>query len=75
MSAKFTGHFSPVVPPFPARGLSRLCRRGGSWWRKFELKSRVSYNKPTAAVHLVALVTGVQWKKKKNSINRLLLVY
>jgi hypothetical protein len=37
ISAKFTGHFSPIVPPFPARGLSLRCRSGGSWWRKFEL--------------------------------------
>jgi hypothetical protein len=37
MTAKFTGHFSPVVPPFPATGLSLRCRRGGSWWRKLEL--------------------------------------
>jgi hypothetical protein len=37
MTSKFTGHFSPIVPPFPARGLSRRCRRGGFWWCKLEL--------------------------------------
>jgi hypothetical protein len=37
MTSTFTGHFSPIVPPFPARGLSRRCGRGGFWWRKFEL--------------------------------------
>jgi hypothetical protein len=29
------------------------------------LKQAASYNKPTAAVHLVALATGAKWKKKK----------
>jgi hypothetical protein len=34
---KITGHFSPTVPSFPVRGLSRRHRRGGSWRRKWEL--------------------------------------
>jgi hypothetical protein len=37
MTATFTGHFLPIVPPFSARSLSHRCRRGGSWWRKLEL--------------------------------------
>jgi hypothetical protein len=37
IGVEFTGNFSPIVPPFPARGLSRCYRRGGSWWRKREL--------------------------------------
>jgi hypothetical protein len=28
---KITGHFSLIVPPFLARGLSRRCRRGDAW--------------------------------------------
>jgi hypothetical protein len=33
---KITGHFSSIVPPFPARGLSRP-RRGGAWQCNWEL--------------------------------------
>jgi hypothetical protein len=32
-----TGNFSPIVPPFTARGHSRRCRRGGAWRCKWEL--------------------------------------
>jgi hypothetical protein len=40
---KITSHFSPIVLPFHARGLSRRCRRGGAWRCKWELpKHRVS---------------------------------
>jgi hypothetical protein len=35
---KITGHFSPTVPPFPARDLSRRWGRGGAW----RCKCRVS---------------------------------
>jgi hypothetical protein len=49
---KITGHFSPIVPPFPARGLSRRCRRGGAWGCKWELpKHRVSTISLQAAVY------------------------
>jgi hypothetical protein len=69
MSAKFTGHFSPIVPPSLV-GVSRavvdmglLVAQAGT------TKSRASYNKPTAAVHLVALATGTQWKNKNKKVN------
>jgi hypothetical protein len=34
---KITDHFSPIVPPFSARGISRRCGRGGSWRCKWVL--------------------------------------
>jgi hypothetical protein len=36
-ASKITGHFSPIVPPFPATGLLHHCRRGGSWRCKWVL--------------------------------------
>jgi hypothetical protein len=33
---KRAGHFSPTVPLFAARGLSRRCGRGGAWRCKWE---------------------------------------
>jgi hypothetical protein len=66
MSEKFTGHISPIVPPFPARGLSRRCGLVGSWWRKLELLKpgfvQEAYGCSTSGG---TLVTGAQWKKKK----------
>jgi hypothetical protein len=43
---KITRHFSPTVPPFPARGPSHR-RRRGTWWWKQELPKPGSYNKHT----------------------------
>jgi hypothetical protein len=34
--------------------------------------NQASYNKHTAAVHLVALATGAQWKKKKNNKKKII---
>jgi hypothetical protein len=49
---KIIGRFSPIVPPFPARGLSRRCRCGGAWRCKWELpKHRVDTISLQAAVH------------------------
>jgi hypothetical protein len=49
---KITGYFSPIVPPFPARGLPRRCRRGDAWRCKWELpEHRVSTISLQAAVH------------------------
>jgi hypothetical protein len=44
---KITGNFLPIVPPFPARGVSRRGRHGGIWRCKWELPKPGSYNKPT----------------------------
>jgi hypothetical protein len=43
--AKLTGHFSLIVSPFVAGGLTRR-RRGGFWRYKRELPKPGSYNKP-----------------------------
>jgi hypothetical protein len=42
---KITGHFSPTVPPFATRGLSRRLRRGSAWRWNLELPKQGSYNK------------------------------
>jgi hypothetical protein len=42
-----TGHFKPIVPPFPARGLSRRRRRVDAWRYKWELPKPGSYNQST----------------------------
>jgi hypothetical protein len=65
LTAKFTGHFSPIVPPFPARGLSRRCRRRGSWRYTRDLPKPGSYNKPQAALLPGALANGAQWKEEE----------
>jgi hypothetical protein len=39
---KITGHFSPIVPPFPAGGLSRRCRRGAPGGASGNFQSRAS---------------------------------
>jgi hypothetical protein len=44
---KITDHFSRIVPPLPARGLSRCRKREGAWRCKWELPNPGSYNKPT----------------------------
>jgi hypothetical protein len=59
-TAKFTGHYSPIL--FPARGLSRRFRRGGS---ERELPKPDSYNKPAGCSTSGALATGALKKKKK----------
>jgi hypothetical protein len=39
----YRSYFSPIIHPFPARGISRRCRRGVAWQFKWELpKHRVS---------------------------------
>jgi hypothetical protein len=43
---KIAGHFSPIVPPFPARSLSHRRRHGDAWRCKWELPKPGSYNKP-----------------------------
>jgi hypothetical protein len=54
---KITGHLSPIVPPFPARGLSHRHRHGGTWQCKWELLPKLGwYNKPTQLRY-------IQWRQ------------
>jgi hypothetical protein len=46
LAAKLTSHFSPIVSPFPARGLSRRMR-GAPGGASGNLQSRAKYNKLT----------------------------
>jgi hypothetical protein len=39
---KITGHFSLIVPPYPASGLSSRFKRGDAWLCKWEIQSRAS---------------------------------
>jgi hypothetical protein len=59
---QITRHFSPTVPAFPARGLSRRCRRGGASWNFQSWARTISVN---GCSTFGALATGDHRRRRR----------